>query len=149
MSTTTVVPIISSMANPAGAGFQRPLFVLFTSPDRTLKALQRARELAEPIGGRVVILATQIVPYQLPLDEATVPMEFVLKRFAETAAQLYPHISIVGYLCRDRMEALKQILSPNSPVLIGIRKRWWKTQDEKLADTLRGAGFAVLQIDAE
>jgi hypothetical protein len=146
---TTAFPMMNSMANLAGAGYQRPLFVLFTSPDRTLKALRRAAELAVPIGGRVVILAIQVVPYQLPLDEASMPMKFILQRFAETAADLYPHVSIVGYLCRDRMEALKQILTPESPVLIGVRKRWWKTHDEKLAQTLRGSGFAVLQVDAE
>ena len=149
MTTTSVGSINNGKAKTASTESQRPVFVLFTSQGRTLKALQHAGELAEQIGGRVVIVAIQVVPFPLPLEDASAPMEFMVKRFAETVENIYPNVSIAAYLCRDRLEALKKVIAHDSPILIGARKRWWKTHDEKLADTLRGAGFAVLRVDAE
>jgi hypothetical protein len=129
--------------------FQGSVVVVFTSTNRTLKALEKAGELAKPLGGRVVVVAAEVIPYILPLDEAPVRMEFILRRFAEMANQIPIKFLIIPCLCRSRLEALRQLLHRNSPVMIGIRKRWWPTRDERLARELRRAGYAIISVEGE
>jgi hypothetical protein len=130
-------------------GFRLPVFVIFTSINRTLKALEKANQLAKPLQTGIVILAIQMVPYSLPLDEPPVPFEFVVRRLEEMADQFPEKTKISAYLCRDPMEALKSVLKHNCPVVMGIRKRWWPTRDERLARKLRHAGYDVILVEME
>ncbi len=130
-------------------GFRSPVYIIFTSIDRTLKALEKASQLANPLRTRIEILAVQTVPYALPLDEPPVPFEFLVRRLEEMADQFPEHTRISTYLCRDSFEALKRILDGNCPVVMGIRKRWLPTFDERLARKLRRAGFNVILVETE
>jgi hypothetical protein len=132
-----------------GAAFHLSVFVLFTSTNQTLKALEKARELARPFGAGILVVAAQVVPYPLPLDRPLVPFEFVVRRFKEMAERFPENTRVFVYLCRDLLEALKQILTPNSLVVIGIRKRVWPTREERLARKLRRAGHDVVLVEAE
>jgi hypothetical protein len=125
------------------------VFVVFTSINWTLKAVERAREMAKPIGANVVVIAVQVVPYPLPLHRPPVPMEFVIRRFEEEARESLEGTMVSAYLCRDPLIALKRILKPNCPVVMGIRKRWWPTSDERLARKLRRAGYKIALVETE
>jgi hypothetical protein len=127
----------------------RSVVVLFTSANRTLKALESARSLANTLCLPIVVLATPVVPYPLELEEPQVPFNFKIRNFAETANQYPEDISVVAYNCRDRMQSLKQVLPTDSPVLVGIRKRWWPTSDERLARDLERAGYSVTVVETE
>jgi hypothetical protein len=127
----------------------RSVVVLFTSANRTLKALESARSLAHTLCLPIVVLATPVVPYPLQLEEPQVPFNFKIRNFTETAKQYPEDISVVAYHCRDRMQALKQVLPPDSPILVGIRKRWWPSCDERLARTLGRAGYSVTVVETE
>jgi len=128
---------------------QLSVFVIFTSTDQTLKVLQKAGELARPLGARIVVLAAQVVPYALPLDRPPVPFEFIIRRFGQMAGQFPENTQVIAYLCRDPLSALKQLLDPNCPVLIGVRKRWWPTREERLARSLSRAGYDVMAVETE
>jgi hypothetical protein len=127
----------------------RSVFVLFTSANPTLKALESAHNLSKTLCRPIVVLATPVVPYPLPLEEPQVPFNFTIRHFAETAEQFSENISVVVYHCRDRMEALKRVLPPDSPILVGIKKRWWPTCDERLARDLQRAGYSVTLVETE
>jgi hypothetical protein len=124
-------------------------FVVFTSLDWTLKALEKAREIAEPVEANIVVAAVQVVPFPLPLDRPPVPMEFLVRRFEEKANEFPEGTQIQVYLCRNPMEAFKRILKPNCPVVIGLRKRWWPTRYGRLARKLRRAGYDVILAETE
>jgi hypothetical protein len=128
---------------------QASVFVIFTSAKRTLKALEKAGELANSLGAGIVIVATQIVSYVLPLDEPSIAFEFAVRRLEIMASQFPLKTQVSAYLCRNPLEALKRILTPDSPVVIGVRKRWWPTRDEKLARKLRRAGYVVTLVETE
>jgi hypothetical protein len=132
-----------------GPGFRLPVFVIFTSINRTLKALEKAGQLANPLRTRIEIIAVQTVPFTLPLDEPPVPFEFVVRRLEEMANQFQEQIKISAYLCRDSSEALKCVLNRNCPVVMGVRKRLWPTRDERLARKLRRAGYNVTLVETE
>jgi hypothetical protein len=53
------------------------------------------------------------------------------------------------YLCRDSSETLLAVLKPRSLVVIGGRRRWWPTREERLAKKLRGAGHEVIFAELE
>ena len=64
-------------ARCAGAGLQKPaadaktpVFLIFTSTNRTSRALEPARMLAERAGAGLEVVALQTVPYPLPLDKS-------------------------------------------------------------------------------
>jgi hypothetical protein len=125
------------------------VFVVFTSIDWTLKAVEKAREVAKPLGANIVVLAIQVVPFPLPLDAPPVPMEFVLRRFEEKASDLLERTKVSAYLCRDPLVALQRILNPNCLVVMCIRRKWWPTRDERLARKLRRAGYDVILVNQE
>jgi hypothetical protein len=128
---------------------EKSVTVISTSINRTIKALEKAAELAKPLRANIIVVAIQVVPYSLPLDRPPVPMEFVTRRFEEMASQLPGKIRVFAYLCRDPGEVLKRILTPDGPVVMGIRKRWWPSRDERLARTLRRAGYDMILVNQE
>jgi len=138
--------ILMRAINP---GFRLSVSVIFTSINRTLIALEKASQLAEPLKSGIEILAVQTVPFALPLDEPPVPFGFVVRRLKEMVAQFAVQIKISAYLCRDQLEALKRVLNRDYPVVMGVRKRWWPTRNKRLARKLRRAGYDVILIETE
>jgi hypothetical protein len=132
-----------------GSGSGSPVFVVVTSIDHTLKALEKASQLAEPLQSRIEILAVEEVPFALPLDNPPVSSEYLVRHLEEMAARFPQPIKISAYLCRDQLEALTRVLNRNCPVVMGVRKRWWPTHDEKLARKLCSAGYNVILVETE
>jgi hypothetical protein len=138
-----------SYSIPVNAGLKPSAFVIYTTANRTLKALERASEMVKPDGRRIEVIALQVVPRQLSLDRPPVRFEMVIRRFEEMAEQLPLKICIHAYLCRDPWVALREIIAPNAPIVIGFKKRWWPTSEERLAGRLRHAGFQVTSVITE
>jgi hypothetical protein len=130
-------------------GFDLPVVVIATSMNRTMRALEKADQLARPLGTGIEILVVETVPYALPLDEPPVRLGFVVGRLEEMAARIPEQTKITAYTCRDRVEAVKRVLNPHCPVVIGVRKRWWPTHDKWLVRKLRRAGFNVNLVETE
>lgn len=141
-SRSTELPVINSESGLS-------VFVVFTSIHLTLKALEKARKLARSLGANVAVIAVQVVPYPLPLDEPSVPFGFLIRRFEEEAGEFPEKTQVSAYLCRDPMEALKRILNPWSPVVIGVTEKWLPTREQRLARKLRRSGYHVLTAGQE
>jgi len=123
--------------------------VVFTSVESTLPALQEAGNLANSLGARIKLVVPQVVPYPLPLESPPVLVEFNENRFRVMASQSPVETSVHVYLCRDRFETLASVLKPGSIVVLGGRRRWWSTKEERLARQLRRAGYEVLFKETE
>ena len=155
MATTTeaAIPIRTEIGETEtpdiGPEPETAVYVIFTSINWTLNALQKAREIARPVGAAIVVVAVQVVPFPLPLDKPPVPMDFVIRRFEERAEELPEKTKISAYLCRDQMVALKRVLNRNCPVIMGVRKKIWPTRDKRLARKLRRAGYQVILVEME
>ena len=118
--------------------------VIFTSVEPTLAALQEAGERAYSLGARIKLLVPQVVPYPLSLETPPVLLDFNENRFRVLAGETPVETSVHIYLCRDRFETLALVLEPGSIVVLGGRKRWWSTPEQRLARRLRHAGCEVL-----
>jgi hypothetical protein len=123
--------------------------IIFTSTELTMKALEKAKELAKSLGAKIAVVAAQIVPFPAPLDQPPVRFEFVIRQFEEATRNYEEIIHIFPYVCRDQFEAYKRILNRNSPVVIGIKRRWWPTREERLALKLQRAGYQIIPVKTE
>jgi hypothetical protein len=145
-------PAIANAEPPSiGSEPELAVFVLFTSIDWTLKALEQAREIAQALGTEIEVVVVQAVPFPLPLDTPLVPMEHIVRHLVKKIAGL-PYQSkteVSLYLCRDPIVALKRILNPICPVVICGRERWWPTRSQRLARKLRRKGYDVVFVKME
>jgi hypothetical protein len=123
--------------------------VVFTSADATIAALKKAGALASRLSARILLLVPQIVPYPLPLESPPVLIDFSKKRFQTSATESPVETIVRVFLCRDRLETLSKVLKPHSLVVVGGRRRWWPTAEERLAIRLRRAGHEVVFAETE
>lgn len=128
--------------------------VVFTQVEPTLGALKHAGVLARNLGARISLLAPQVVPYPLPLDDSPVSPEFNERRFRVIAGQSRVEAGVEVCLCRDRMEALKALLKTRSLVVVGGHKghwptAWWPSSEKRLVAGLRRAGHEVIFWEME
>jgi hypothetical protein len=125
------------------------VFVVFTSIPATMQALKRAAALAENLAGRITLLVPQVVPYPLPLAKPVVGAEFSERRFYALASDSRVETSVRIYLCRDRWDALAQVLKPNSLLVLGEERHWWPTASGRMARKLRRMGHEVVVVETE
>jgi hypothetical protein len=120
------------------------VFVIFTSPAGTLAALQMADRLAKRLDARLRLLLPYEVPYTLPLTRPAVPVGFLEGQLHALACRAPMEISAHIFLCRDKRRTLRLMLKPHSLVVIGGRKRWWPTKEQRLASLLKRNGHHVV-----
>src|ERR1035437_8457145 len=123
--------------------------VIFTDPQATAAALKTAGSLARDLGACIRVRAAIAVPYALPLDKTLVSAGFIEEILSDLVCRLELDVfepSVHLYLCRDQVETLLQVLSPNSLVVIGGRKHWWPTAERRVAKALRSKGHRVVFI---
>ena len=151
--TLTNLPGKTTTPKPAPRFASGPLEVnvIFTELQATAAALTFAQSLARELGAHIQLRAAINVPPQLPLDEPPVSVAFLQENLRKLVSQLEsdtfdPRVHV--YLCRDRVEALLQVLKPNSVVVIGGRKHWWPTSESRMARALRAKGHRVILVDS-
>jgi hypothetical protein len=131
-------------AGPADSALN--VTVIFTSIDATLSALRRAGALASRLHSRITLIVPQVVADPLPLTKPPVPTDFTERYFRVLADRDRVETVVRIYLCRDRIEALRDVLKPHSLVVIGNCRRWWPTAEKLLARQLQRAGHEVVFV---
>ena len=134
---------------PEEAESKLEIIVVFTTVPLTLAALKKSGTLASQLGARILVLVARIVPYPLPLTAPPVPLGFDESRIRRIAGECPPKTTVLLCLCRDLWQTLRLTLTPNSLVVLGVRKRWWPTRASRLARKLRRAGHEVIVVETE
>ena len=149
--TKTVTPAIGRQTPTEPKVFQNRLHVavVFTSTTATLAALKKAGALAESLSARITLVVPQIVPFPLPLESPPVLLDFSEQKFRQIAAESPVETTVHINLCRDRIETLRAVLPDRSVVVLGGRRRWWPTGEQRLARQLRRAGHEVILTETE
>src|ERR1700683_3856626 len=96
---------------------QLAIHVAYTSEPETMAALRHAAKLATGLGARLLVVAAQVVPYGVDLDQPPVRPEFTADRMLRLAAEAGVEADVHVVLCRDRMEGLESVLGTNAVVV--------------------------------
>jgi hypothetical protein len=144
------VPAIGLPAFPKTDETNRRLeiAVVYTSVKATLNAMTRAAALATGLNARLRLVMMNVIPYPMPLDSPPVRRDFSERRLVEIASASPIETSVHLCICRQQLEALIALLRPHSLVVIGGRKTWWPTKEEKLARELRRAGHEAILAES-
>jgi hypothetical protein len=125
----------------------RPLsvYVIATTAKGTEAALDRCRAYARDLDANVIVLVPHVVPYPQPLDQPVDSPAFAGERVGTVAAGLGLPVTIRVCVCRCA-SAVTRLLSQDALVLVGGRRRWWRSREERLVATLTRAGFHALLV---
>jgi hypothetical protein len=103
------------------------VFVLFTEKDSAAAALRTAGAFVAGLGGEIIIAATQIVPYPLPLNRPPTDCRALIAQIAGSISQsgiafVTPPKALIAY-ARDSSDGWLAILPPHCIVVVGRPKR--------------------------
>lgn len=121
--------------------------VLFTNEKHARSALRLAGALAQDLSARINLVVVKEVPLAFPVDQPPVAVSFTVQRlleFASEGEQGPLDTTVQLCYCRNKPQAMAQVLKPRSLVIIGGRKRWWRREEDRLAKLLRAKGHQVI-----
>lgn len=130
-------------------GLNLHVLVLYTRPQSTLVALRYAAKLPHAEHLPVRLLIPQVVAYPLPLHQPPVDPDILAERYRTLAEQAGVDATVDIWYCRDPWDAVHQALATPHLVVIGGRRRWWPTQEERLAKRLRAQGHQVIYTESK
>jgi len=116
---------------------QLAIHIVYTSEPETISALRHAAKLSTGLGARLLVLAPQVVPYGVDLDQPPVSPEFTAGRMLRLAEQAGVEADVHVVLCRNRLDGLESVLGTHAVVIGG---------ENKLARQLSKRGHDVLVV---
>src|ERR1700683_326901 len=129
-----------------------PITVLSTTQEGTLAALKASAVLARDLEATLGFIITEVVPFRLPLDQPRVSVGFLKRRQEALVAEAGlqgAEIRVQICICRDRKETLGRLLAAPSLIVLGGRRRWWPTCEQRLETFLARLGHQVVFIDSD
>lgn len=124
--------------------------VMATTEKGTTAALNEARRLAMDLNAHITLLRMEIVPRRFPLDKPPVSLDVTTKQQCSLVLQSSAReqdVTIRTCLCRDRDLSLQRVLRRRALIVIGGRRHWWLSREERLEKVLRGMGHHVIFIE--
>jgi hypothetical protein len=120
------------------------LVVPFTTPQLTQAALNAANRLGAGLNAEIRLLKVQVVPFPLDITQSPVPEEFLERQMRGFRSAMPVRCEI--RLAREAEAGLVSGLKQSSLVILASAKRAWKTHTERLAQSLRRAGYTVVMV---
>jgi hypothetical protein len=124
--------------------------VIATTDEGTTAALNAASWLATDLDARITLLKMEIALNRFPLTRpqgsllCTINREDALVRRSRAIEE---DVDIQVRLCRDIDSGLQRVLRRRALVVLGGRRHWWLSDEEKLERSLRRLGHHVIFID--
>lgn len=117
--------------------------VPYTRPEITARVVESAAALTAGLDVRLKFVAVYVAPYPTELRCPAAMERHLTARLTELAEHTTLPSRLHLVVSRDRNEGFREILRPGSVVLMGSRKRRWRTREEKLAGDLTRQGHHV------
>jgi hypothetical protein len=119
--------------------------VPYTTMRLTRLALREAQELASKLTSRIRVMRMLTVPYALDLRYPPVALD-ILREQTRQMARGIAAAEISLFLTRNPEESLLRSMHPGSIVVIASRKRWWRTEQERLERICARHGHQVAMV---
>jgi hypothetical protein len=120
--------------------------VPYVTPKTTAAALQRVPALTAGLNVRVLLIAVHTLPYPLPFICPALLHAHLVEELMELAAQCALPVQPEVILARDFAEGLRFAVKPSSTILIATERRFWQTQEERVAHFLARDGHKVALV---
>jgi hypothetical protein len=118
------------------------IIVIFTNIPDTLCATKTAASLAGGLGAELRIIVPQVARNAVQQFQ---PDRNVRLHHLRTLAGHHKITTRIDIrYCENRSRMLQEQLSPGSIVVLGGKRHWWQTRENRLAQSLRSAGHTVL-----
>jgi hypothetical protein len=124
------------------------VYVVFTSIEETLHAVQAAAGFAKTLGLPVTVVHFQVVPYPLPVDCPAGRSPLESEEFRTRVEQLDLDLPLRTYLCRTERDAIPGAFRAHSLIIVSNRRRWGITRSSRWSRKLEAAGHFVVPVDA-
>jgi hypothetical protein len=125
------------------------IVVPYTEWSVTDALLKRAVALTAGLNARLTLVAVHTVPYPESFGCPTAVHAHLVEQLVDLASRCPVPVNPQVVLARGRTEGFAYVLKPESIVLLGARKHWWRTQEEKLARGLARDGHKVVLLHVE
>jgi hypothetical protein len=125
------------------------LVVPFTEPDLARALLRKAVALTAGLQARICLVAVHAVPFPADFRCSAATHTFLVDRLTELAAECPLPVNPLVVLARSSEEGFRYALRPESTVLVGTYRHFWRTNEERLARTLVADGHKVALLHIE
>jgi hypothetical protein len=124
--------------------------VVHTIREATVAALKAAALLAKNLDVRLGLIMPEVVPFRISLDQPRRPIEYLKRVQEEMVAEAGlsgEEILVQICVCRDTRESLGRLLPTPSLVVLGGRRGWWPTREQRLQTFMSRLGHHVVFVD--
>jgi hypothetical protein len=125
------------------------IVVPYTEWSVTDALLKRAAAFTAGLNARLRLVAVHTVPYASPYGCPAAVHAHLVEQLVDLAGRCPLPVNPQVVLARGRAEGFAYVLKPESIVLLGARKHWWRTEEEKLARSLARDGHKVVLLHVE
>lgn len=121
------------------------VYIVFTSNAATQQAVNVASRLADAMGASLTMVDFQCTrhPDRPPVGDPGDEDKGLIERLRLDGERVNARF----YVCRTVEQAIPLALSPHSLVVIGGRRSWLPTREERLRRALEAAGHFVIFVD--
>ena len=124
--------------------------VISTTEDGTIAALKAAGNLAADLDASTTLLNLEIVPARFPLYRPPVSLKYTIhqqRSMLRRSGASEADVDLKIRYCRDWSSGLQRLLRRRSLIVIGGKRLWWLSREERLERVLRALGHHVIFID--
>ncbi len=125
------------------------LVVPYTDPGLARAILRKAAALTAGLQARISLVAIHAVPFPADFHCATSTHAFLVDQLTHLAAECALPVNPQVVVARSRQDGFRYALQPNSTIIVGTHRRFWRTSEERLARALAADGHKVALMHIE
>jgi len=131
---------------PETAAEEMEVVVPYTEWGITDALLKRAAALTAGLNVRLTLVAVHPIPFPATFECPTAVHAHLVDQLQDLAGRCPLPVQAQVVLARSREEGFRYMMRPDSTVLLGTRKRFWRTSEERLARMLAADGHKVALV---
>ena len=131
---------------PETAVEEMEVVVPYTEWAITDALLKRTAALTAGLNVRLTLVAIQTIPYPASFPGPTAVHAHLVEQLEDLAGRCTLPVQAQVVMARSREEGFRYMLRPDSTVLLGTRKRLWRTSEERLAKMFVADGHKVALV---
>jgi len=115
----------------------------------TEAVMDRVVAFTAKLDATVTLIAVHTIPYPMSFGCPALVHARLVEQLIDLASRCPLPVNPMVVLARSCAEGFRHALKPESTVLVGTRRRLWKTTEERIAEALAHAGHHVALVHVE